>query len=132
MCRRLFVMVLLCLSTVCFAHSQTSGTATKNCTPPKPKRTQDPPHDDFKNNLGVVTLAVFVDEKGSVSSARIVDSSGSDNFDRDALDAVRQWKFKPSLCEGKPTPAHIAVQFDPKIKIVPGPAPVTVPSPARR
>jgi len=120
------------LSTVCFAHSQTSEAPKKNCTPPKAKYTLEPPIDDYKNNLGVVTLAVFVDEKGSVSSARIVDSSGSDNFDRDALDAVRQWKFKPSLCEGKPTPAHIAVQFDPKIKIVPGPAPVTVPSPARR
>lgn len=48
---------------------------------------------------GLVKLEVTVDEKGSVTDAKVTD--GPEMLRRAALDSVRRWKFKPLTRDGK-------------------------------
>jgi protein TonB len=92
--------------------AQASDASKKNCTHPRPTYQPEPPPYHIKKGLGVVTLEILVDEKGHVAEAKIVDSSGDDKFDHDALASAKKWKFAPSLCEGKPAPARIAIEIE--------------------
>ncbi|AOT07859.1 energy transducer TonB [Pseudoalteromonas luteoviolacea] len=51
---------------------------------------------------GWVQLSYVINEKGEVESPVIEHSSGHASFERSALKAVNQWKFKPALQNGKP------------------------------
>lgn len=59
---------------------------------------------------GIVRIDVVVDEKGSVLSAE--PSQGPEMLRRAALDAVKQWKFKPHLKDGQPTKASGFINFN--------------------
>lgn len=50
---------------------------------------------------GWVRLEVTVSPAGTVSDARVVDASPKGVFDRAALEAIRQWRFKPAFREGR-------------------------------
>jgi len=63
---------------------------------------------------GIVILEAIIDENGNVVKARILRSPGKAfGFDDAALEAVKQWKFKPGLQNGVPVPVIYAltVQF---------------------
>ncbi len=64
---------------------------------------------------GIATLDVSVDEKGRVTDARVMNSSGNDKYDRDALGNAKKWKFKPSMYDGKARPAHVAVEIQSRV-----------------
>ncbi len=49
---------------------------------------------------GFVTLAVEVDAAGAVVAVTIASSSGHDQLDRAALEAVRRWRFEPGRRNG--------------------------------
>ena len=51
---------------------------------------------------GVVSLDAVIGEDGSVQSARVVGSDAHPAFGEAAMQAVRQWKFSPTLLNGKP------------------------------
>lgn len=57
---------------------------------------------------GVVVLEVETDERGDVRRCPCV-ISGHPLFNQYALRAVIQWKFKPCLINGKPSPVRFAV-----------------------
>jgi protein TonB len=59
---------------------------------------------------GVVILDVAIATDGSVSNARVVRSIPI--FDQAALDAVRQWKFEPTLLNGMPVEVEMAVTIN--------------------
>jgi periplasmic protein TonB len=59
---------------------------------------------------GVVRIDLVVDEQGSVVSANAV--QGPDMLKRAAMDAVKQWKFKPLVVDGQPTKASGFVNFN--------------------
>lgn len=61
---------------------------------------------------GTVLLQVTVDENGIPRDLKIVRSLGL-GLDQKAIEAVQQWRFKPSLLNGKPVPvsANIEVNF---------------------
>jgi protein TonB len=48
-----------------------------------------------------VILEVFIDEDGTVADTRVLRSIPL--LDQAAMDAVRQWKFTPTLLNGAPT-----------------------------
>ena len=54
-----------------------------------------------------MTLVVTVD--GMPANVRIKNSL-SDDFDKAAVDPVRQWKFTPATKGGRPVPVMIAVE----------------------
>ncbi|MCD4690988.1 TonB family protein [bacterium] len=56
---------------------------------------------------GVVVVQLDIDEFGNVVNARIVQSVPM--LDQAALDAVRQWKFKPAKQRDEPVPVRYAV-----------------------
>ena len=95
---------------------QTASQPERKCSLPKPTDTPDPPPSHYPSSkVGSATIQVLVDEKGQVRDPKIVQSSGNSDFDSDAVDTVKRWKFKPSICDGKPTPVRINVVLNSRV-----------------
>lgn len=62
---------------------------------------------------GTVLVRVEVDADGRPTDVSIARRSGSRDLDRAALAAVRQWRFRPAIRDGKPAPsvAEVPVEF---------------------
>ncbi len=56
---------------------------------------------------GVVVLEATIDERGSVERLRVIESAPL--FDQAALDAVRRWRYTPTLLNGVPVPVLMTV-----------------------
>jgi len=54
-----------------------------------------------------VVVEAVISAKGDVVSARIVRSNPA--ADRAVLDALRRWKYRPALLDGRPVPVHLTV-----------------------
>jgi TonB family protein len=77
-----------------------------------PRKTHDvaPEYPDIASSArvqGVVIIELAVDEKGRVSSARVLRSVPL--LDEAALSAVRQWRYEPTLTNGRPVPVTVTV-----------------------
>ena len=107
--RRCVCLAILVICTACVGYPQTAGAAKKSCIPPKPTYQPEPPPYHVKKNPTVATLTVSVNENGHVSDVRVLNSSGNSKYDRDALKTVKQWRFNPSLCDGKASAARVNV-----------------------
>ena len=57
---------------------------------------------------GVVEVSIVIDAKGNVTRTQIVKSIPQ--LDRAAMDAVRQWKYAPTVVDGTPVPVTMVVQ----------------------
>jgi TonB family protein len=60
---------------------------------------------------GSVILTVLVDEAGKVTEVSVVRSLGV-GLDQKAIEAVRQWLFKPGTKDGKPVPVHANIEMN--------------------
>ena len=61
---------------------------------------------------GTVVLKVVIEANGSVSTERInVDRSLGMGLDEKAIEAVKQWKFKPAYKDGKPVAAFAMIEL---------------------
>jgi protein TonB len=60
---------------------------------------------------GVVVLTVTVNEEGVVTD--IVDAGGPPELVSAAIEAVRQWRYSPTLLDGVPVPvvAEVRISF---------------------
>ncbi len=58
---------------------------------------------------GSVVMHVLIDEKGNVVDVTPI--SGPDLLRRPYMDAVRQWKYKPYVVNGEPTPVETTVMI---------------------
>jgi TonB family protein len=54
---------------------------------------------------GTVLLELRVLADGRVAEVSVADSSGHEALDEAAVRAVRQWRFEPALCLGRPVAA---------------------------
>ena len=89
--------------------------APKECTrkdivPPKELRqpsVQYPPTSQNDGEEGTVTLLLAVQTDGSISDIRIARSSGYQRLDAAAVRSLRQAKFQPATCHGKPIAVRI-------------------------
>ena len=59
---------------------------------------------------GTVTLEVLVDERGLVADARVLKSIPL--LDQSALDAAKQWEFKPATLNGEAVPVLIQLELN--------------------
>jgi TonB family protein len=59
---------------------------------------------------GIVTIEATIDTDGKVSEARVVKSIPL--LDQAALDAVKQWEYRPSTRDGKPVPVVVTVNVN--------------------
>jgi len=64
-----------------------------------------------KGVLGTVTLVLVVDVDGKAHDLRVVKSLGS-GLDEKAIEAVKQWRFKPGTHMGKPVPVLISLEVE--------------------
>ncbi len=60
---------------------------------------------------GVVVLSIIVDAQGQPQRIRVVRHLGL-GLDEKALEAVRQYKFKPAMAGGKPVPVEINIEVN--------------------
>jgi TonB family protein len=86
---------------------------------PLPVITATPPYPPLARDAGVVLIEVRVDPGGRVADARTIRSSPP--FDEPALDAARQWTFRPARVRGSSVTAlaYIVFGFRPPITITP-------------
>lgn len=61
------------------------------------------------NTKIVVNFIIGAD--GQVYSPFVLAGAGSDSLDRQLVDAVRRWQYRPALCNGVPTDAEVKVQL---------------------
>jgi TonB family protein len=81
----------------------------------KPISTLDPEYSveaQKKKITGKLILAVAVNAQGEIDLVKVVQSLES-SLDKNAVDAVRQWKFMPAMKDGTP----VAVQFEVEISL---------------
>lgn len=60
---------------------------------------------------GISVIGLIVNSEGMPESL-VVERSLSADFDQQALDAVRQYRFKPAMKEGKPVAVSINVEVN--------------------
>lgn len=65
-----------------------------------------------ERHQGVVTLLILVDVHGNPKDIQIDKSSGFSELDLAAVEAVRQWKYKPELKYGVEVEAYVKVPVD--------------------
>jgi TonB family protein len=69
------------------------------------------PEQAFQDGIeGTVWTKMWIDASGNVVEAN-VSKTDTDVFNEAAIDAGRQWKFKPALLHGKPVAVWITVPF---------------------
>src|SRR5881397_3603772 len=76
-----------------------------------------PPEARAARISGVVILQVTVSEAGDVSDARTL--RGHPLLDGAAVEAVRQWRYSPTLLNGEPVPviATVSIAFQPGLRL---------------
>ncbi len=77
--------------------------------PPVATSTQEPTFPGFGARSSSVLLSLVVGVDGKPREVK-VSRSGGKEFDDLALHAVSHWKFKPSTCDGQPSPVEIGVE----------------------
>lgn len=68
-----------------------------------------------KKVSGSVTLALVVTSEGEVTNVKVVHRLGS-GLDEKAVEAVKQWKFKPATKDGEPVAVALSVEVYFQIK----------------
>jgi TonB family protein len=79
---------------------------------PQPISTPDPEYTEEARRAktqGTCILWLIVDEEGHPRDIRVVRGLGS-GLDEKAIEAVKQWKFAPSLRDGKPVNVQISIE----------------------
>jgi len=65
---------------------------------------------------GLVELSAVVLANGTVGDEVKVTQSLDEELDREAVKAVRQWKFEPGTKDGKPVPVQVNIELTFKLK----------------
>lgn len=65
-----------------------------------------------RRESGTVLVRVDVGPDGVPTSTSLVQSSRSRSLDRAALDAVRRWRFRPAVVDGRPTVGSVVVPIE--------------------
>lgn len=88
-------------------------------SPPTPVNRMPPqfPSKLLKDGIGgKVVVSCVIDAKGNILSSKIKQSSGQQELDKAALQAVARWKFKPARRGGKPFQATCNIPFTFEVK----------------
>jgi TonB family protein len=92
-------------------QSPTEGSG-KKCLSPKVTYSPAPSPSYYPRKDSALTiLYVLIDEKGHLLDPKVARSSGSDEFDHDAISTALKWRFKPATCDGTPISTHINLEI---------------------
>jgi TonB family protein len=62
-----------------------------------------------KKYEGVVVLVVAVTSEGKAANIQVIKSPGL-GLDKEAVEAVRKWRFKPAMKDGMPVAAKVPIE----------------------
>jgi len=62
-----------------------------------------------RNIKGSVTVKFLVSPSGYVEKVSVVKADPKGIFEKNVLQAIKQWKFKPGIWQGKPVPTWVVV-----------------------
>jgi len=85
---------------------------TVGLTPPEVLHQVQPKYDSSSARRGVqgaVDIEVVIDERGLIGFARIINGLSDEELDRLALEAVRQWRFRPATLGNDPVAVRAVV-----------------------
>ena len=88
----LLATLLVCCANCATAQIQVIGNDPPEFDKPLPEY---PESEYFKGREGWVMVGFQVERSGLVSDIGILESSGSEAFDKEALDALKDWRFAP-------------------------------------
>jgi len=77
--------------------------------PPEALTTPDPLL-DREANAAKVRVSFIIGTDGRVHSPLVLESAGADE-DRNVLEVVRSWRYRPAMCNGVPTESEAKVEF---------------------
>lgn len=86
----------------------------KGVTPPVPVYTADPPFTEDargRNIQGTVMLRIIVDSHGLAQNVEVIKPLGY-GLDRNAVETVKQYRFKPGLKDGKPVAVYMTIAIN--------------------
>ena len=86
-----------------------SATASGSTDAPYPTQALTPVYPAQALFDGVVLVETAVTEQGTVSEASIL--AGGEGFEAVALDAARQWRFRPATRDGRPVASYAYLIF---------------------
>jgi TonB family protein len=84
--------------------------ACEKTTPPKAISSPAPQYPPHQKGRATVMVSTLVGEDGIPKDLQVVRSAGHD-FDQAALNAARQWRFKPPTCDSSPIQARINIEI---------------------
>jgi TonB family protein len=91
--------------------------ATGEINPPRLIKKIEPiyPEEARKAGIeGIVILEAMTDEKGNVARVKVLKSIPE--LDQAAINSLKQWKYEPTIIDGKPTPIVFTVTVNFKLK----------------
>jgi TonB family protein len=101
------VFTLSCLLAVTLAKTQEPS--TPSFEPATVVSSAEPVYPSMAMGSGTVVLAVSIDAEGEIQDVKV--TKGSEAFNSSALKAIKEWKFKPAMLEGKPVASVVPVAF---------------------
>jgi protein TonB len=101
------VFILSCLLAVTLGKTKERG--TPSFEPATVVSSAEPVYPAMAMGSGTVVLEASIDAAGEIQHVKVI--SGSEGFNSSALEAIKQWKFKPAMLEGKPIPSIVPVAF---------------------
>ena len=99
--------VFLCVLVSSTAYAQEVYSPGNGVTAPVPVKTVQPPKLSVR---ATVVVGFVVQTDGSVTDLKVM-RSGDSTTDAAAVDAVRQWEFRPGTKDGQPVAVRYYVQF---------------------
>lgn len=88
---------------------------TANLIPPRLTKRVQPHYDRERARRGIqgsADLQILIDDGGRVAYVQVVNSTGDDELDRLALEAVQQWEFTSAVLEGAPVSVRAVVTIN--------------------
>jgi TonB family protein len=83
-------------------------------SPPKALYAPDPEYSETARRAklqGIVVLWLVVDKDGNPQQIKVQRKLGK-GLDEKAIEAVKQWRFKPSMKDGQPVPVMINIEIN--------------------
>jgi protein TonB len=65
-----------------------------------------------RNLQGIVRVEVCLDERGQQQKLTLIRSSGVDSLDQAALEAVKNWRFRPEIVDGRAVPSRVEIPIE--------------------
>ncbi len=81
----------------------------ESAQPPLALNMPHPPLTEIPDNARIV-VNLIIGTDGEVYSPFVVDGVGTP-LDRKVVESVRQWRYRPALCNGAPTDAEVKIEL---------------------